>query len=102
MVAHLNNVLETFGIRCATRKLDLCGAAGELPPTECWPELWVVDDRRRLEAESVLRKTLAPLNPVKKPWRCEGCGEEIEGQFSECWRCGESRPGEPSPPPEER
>lgn len=24
-------------------------------------------------------------------WKCKKCGEGIEGQFSECWKCGASR-----------
>jgi hypothetical protein len=91
MVAHLKNVLETYGVKCVTRKLDLAIAAGELPLIECWPELWIVDDNRKLEAETILKRTLAPLASVKKPWRCEGCSEEIGGQFSECWKCGRNR-----------
>jgi hypothetical protein len=90
MIGHLRNVLETFGIRCITKKFDLACAAGELPPIECWPELWV-EDRDRAEAEAILKKTLAPLKYVKKPWKCDACGEEIEGQFTECWKCGQSR-----------
>jgi hypothetical protein len=46
MIGHLKNVLTAAGIRCVTKKLDLISAAGELPPIECWPELWVVDDDR--------------------------------------------------------
>lgn len=92
MIGHLKNVLETYGIECVTRNLYLSSAAGELPPIECWPELWVVEDARYADAEGILRKTLAPLKPVRKPWKCAGCGEEIEGQFSECWKCGETRP----------
>jgi Putative prokaryotic signal transducing protein len=88
MIGHLKNVLATFGIRCIARNLDLISAAGELPPIECWPELWVVDDEKVARAEWVLRRTLAPLQSVKKPWLCTGCGETIEGQFSECWNCG--------------
>lgn len=91
MVGHLKNVLATFGIRCVTRNLDLSSAAGELPPIECWPELWVVDEQKCVRAKAILKQTLAPLQSVKKPWRCRGCGEEIEGQFSECWNCGQSR-----------
>jgi hypothetical protein len=91
MVGHLKNVLSTFGIQCVSRNLDLSSAAGELPPIDCWPELWVVDDAKLAKAKSILKKTLAPLASVKKPWRCEGCGENIEGQFSECWNCGRSR-----------
>ena len=91
MIGHLKNVLATFGIGCVTKNLELSSAAGELPPIECWPELWVVDDQRQAEAETILKKTLAPLESVKKSWRCRGCAEEVEGQFSECWNCGESR-----------
>jgi len=92
MVGHLKNVLDTFGIECRAKNLDLATAAGELPPIECWPELWVLDDERVAEAEAILKKTLAPLESVKKPWRCDGCGEEVEGQFTECWNCGRSHP----------
>ena len=91
MVGHLKNVLATFEIRCVTRNLDLSSAAGELPPIDCWPELWVVHDEELAEAKAILKKTLAPLESVKKSWRCRDCGEIIEGQFSECWKCGRSR-----------
>ncbi|HME60799.1 MAG TPA: DUF2007 domain-containing protein [Candidatus Binatia bacterium] len=92
MIGHLKNVLDTFGIRCVARS-DLISAAGELPPVECWPELWVLDDDKFGRARSILRKTLAPLQSVKKSWHCAGCGETIEGQFSECWNCGRDRSG---------
>jgi hypothetical protein len=31
--------------------------------------------------------------PVKEmtPWKCDPYGEEIEGQFTEGWKCGKSR-----------
>src|ERR1044071_1929958 len=91
MVGHLKNVLASYGIRSVTRNFDLSSAAGELPPIECWPELWVIDDEKTGEAKTILRKTLAPLESVKKPWRWGRCKEELEGQFTECWNCGEPR-----------
>jgi len=93
MISHLRNVLVTFRIRCFIKNVDLISAAGELPPIECWPELWVVDDDRFAKARAIIRKTLAPLESVKKPWLCTHCGETIEGQFSECWKCGHDRSG---------
>jgi len=93
MIGHLKNVLATFGIKCVAKNIDLISAAGELPPVECWPELWVVDDEKFGRARSILKKTLAPLHSVKKPWACAGCGETIEGQFSECWNCGRDPSG---------
>lgn len=93
MIGHLKNVLATFGIQCVAKNVDLISAAGELPPVECWPELWVVDDDKFGRARAILKKTLAPLHSVKKPWICTCCGETIEGQFSECWNCGRDQSG---------
>ena len=90
MIGHLRNVLATYDIKCLTKNLDLSAAAGELPPIDCWPELWV-EDEQLARAKSILKKTMAPLKSVKKPWICDDCGEEIEGQFTECWRCGRTR-----------
>ena len=92
MVSHLKNILESGGIECVVKNTYLSSAVGELPPIECWPELWVIDDARYAEAQAVLGRALAPLRPVSKPWRCRRCGREVEGQFSECWNCGSSRP----------
>ena len=91
MIDHLKNILESGGIECVVRNLYLGAAMGEIPPIECWPELWVVDDERYEEAEAVLKGALSPVVGLEKPWKCKGCGETIEGQFTECWNCG-SRP----------
>ena len=88
MIGHLKNVLESQGIECVIKNTYLAGAVGELPPIECWPELWVVEDERCNEAEAVLKETLSPVVGLEKPWKCKKCGEMIEGQFSECWNCG--------------
>ena len=91
-ISHLKNILESGGIKCVVKNLYLSAAAGELPPIECWPELWVADDGRYDEAREVVNRTLAPLRSVSKRWTCRSCGREVEGQFSECWNCGSSRP----------
>ena len=92
MIGHLKNVLESQGIDCVVKNTYLAGAVGELPPIECWPELWVVDDAEYPVAAEVLEKALAPLGSVKRPWQCTKCGEEVEGQCTECWNCENSRP----------
>ena len=91
-ISHLKNILESGGIKCVVKNLYLSSAVGELPPIECWPELWVIDETRYPEAQEVLNQTLAPLRSVSKRWKCRNCGRDIEGQFSECWNCGNSRP----------
>ena len=92
MIGHLKNVLESYGIDCVIKNVHLTGAIGELPPIECWPELWVVDEGKYATAQAVLEKTLSQLEAVKEPWQCRKCGEEIEGQFTDCWNCGASQP----------
>lgn len=93
MVGHLRNVLESHGIDCIVKNDFLCGAAGELPPNECWPELWIMEDRHYDEAVAIV--SAASLENLVDPggrWICASCGEELEGQFTDCWSCGSSRP----------
>jgi hypothetical protein len=87
-VAHARNVLISSGIRCEMRNLYLAGAAGDLPMMETWPQLYVeeVDERAALRALSS-----AASAPPEAPWVCEGCEEELEAQFTTCWRCGRER-----------
>ena len=92
MLGHLKSVLEARGIRCVLRNLHLTAAMGQLPPIECWPELWVSEDEQYAEAQSIVTMAFAPLNSVKKSWKCGRCGEISEGQFFACWNCGSARP----------
>jgi hypothetical protein len=88
LIEHLKNVLSTYGIVAVVKNSYLSGAVGELPPIECWPELWVVDDARAEEALELLNKATSPLAVVRKPRFCDRCDEEIEWPFDECWNCG--------------
>lgn len=91
MLGHLKSVLEARGIHCVLRNLHLTAAMGQLPPIECWPELWVCEDKQYAEAQTIVTMAFAPLKSVKKSWKCRGCDEVIEGQFLECWNCGSRR-----------
>lgn len=85
LAGHLREVLEQHHIPCLLKNAYLSGAAGELPPIEAWPELWV-------EAEDAARarEILAgQLQCAPQPdWKCPCCGERVEGQFGQCWSCG--------------
>jgi hypothetical protein len=86
-VAHARNVLLAAGIQCELRNQYLAGAMGELPMMETWPQLFV-DDPDEQYALSALARAAAPSG---SPWICEGCGEQLEAQFTSCWRCGHAR-----------
>ncbi len=90
-IHHLKNLLEAEGIRCQIRNELLSRLAGEIPFTECAPELWLLDERDLARARQIV--TDFDRGPATGPaWLCLNCGETLEGQFSACWHCGAPRP----------
>jgi hypothetical protein len=92
MVNHLKNILASHHIDCMVKNEWLSGAAGELPPIECWPELWVKETQYE-QAQTIITQMFEQQNEENTllSWICSNCQEEIEGQFTACWQCGESR-----------
>jgi hypothetical protein len=88
MVGHLRNLLEQSGIPCYLRN-DL--GAGELPPIESWPELWLENEADAPQAQAIIESALHDPPAQLASWTCPRCGELLEGQFTECWSCGASR-----------
>jgi hypothetical protein len=93
-IAHLRNLLESEGIACIVRNDRLSGVMGEIPFVECWPELWVRQPGQELRARGLIEDALRS-RPAVGAWNCPDCGERIEAQFSECWKC--TGPAEPGP-----
>jgi hypothetical protein len=87
-VAHARNVLLAAGIQCELRNLYLAGALGDLPMMETWPQLYVDDGDERYALGALARAAAAPAGA---PWLCVECGEQLEPQFTSCWRCGSER-----------
>ena len=87
-VHHARNLLQAEGIRAEVRNERLASAMGELPPAECQAEVWVLDAGDARRAERLLREGTPVSGP---PWACADCGEPMEPQFTQCWRCGATR-----------
>ena len=85
-VHHARNLLDASGIRAVVKNQYLSSGMGDLPPAECQPELWVLQDADAARAEQLLFRP-APEGP---PWSCS-CGEALGAQFTQCWRCGAYR-----------
>ncbi len=64
--------------------------AGEIPPDQALPEIWIAEDERVAEARALLHQLRHP--PFRR-WRCAACGELVEGPFDSCWNCGALAPG---------
>jgi hypothetical protein len=84
-VAHARNLLIAAGIDSELRNQYLAGALGDLPMLETWPQLWVED---ALESAALNALQNAATAPKGAPWVCSHCGEQLEPQFTTCWRCG--------------
>ncbi|TDO06141.1 MULTISPECIES: putative signal transducing protein [Halomonas] len=90
LVSHLYNVLVAAGIPAQLCNLTLGGGAGELPLSECEPEVWVAA-HNRARAEALIRQALEGTSEWPA-WTCPACGERLEGVFDTCWNCGTGRP----------
>ena len=88
LIHHYRNLLENAGISCSIKQSYLSGGVGELPPIECWPELWIEQDSRKAEAERIISSSGHTIDG--KFWQC-ACGEKHEPQFMVCWKCGSKR-----------
>ena len=84
-VAHARNLLLTAGIPSELRNQYLAGAMGDLPMLETWPQLFVEDDYEPAALKALAAAAAAPPGPS---WTCAACGELLEPQFTQCWKCG--------------
>ena len=77
------------GIPTSVQRQYASSIAGEVPPDQTLPELWVLDADRLEAARSLLHEL---RHPVHRRWACPGCREIIDGPFEQCWNCGASMP----------
>ena len=90
-IHQIKDLLEKKGIQAIVKNEMLSGGIGELPPTEVWPELWVVNNEDKSPAKRIVECFLNSIKSEPEDWVCSHCGEKIEGQFNICWNCGKER-----------
>ena len=83
------DVLNDAGCGVTVQRAFASGIAGEIPPDQALPELWLTDEA----TEPIARQLLHTLqHPVERRWACGGCGEIVDGPFDQCWCCGAAAP----------
>lgn len=82
------DALRQDGVAARVQREYLLGAAGQLPPDQCLPEVWVDDDAQFELAGRLLHDL--QRRPQRR-WHCV-CGELVEGGFEQCWNCGAMMP----------
>jgi len=85
------------GIALVRSALDEAGIAYEVrnetipyPTAAFFPEIWIVEESEFARA-CELRDAVMKVQPPQSPWVCPSCGEQLEGQFGSCWKCGTNR-----------
>lgn len=83
------SILESEGIICFIKN-EYPPAAGELPPLAAMPELWIMDNNQYDKAMQLIQENSLSSQSATS-WQCPRCGEQLEGQFTTCWHCGNDR-----------
>jgi hypothetical protein len=84
------DMLGGAGIAASVQRAYASSIAGEIPPDQALPEVWVMDDSQFDAARALLP---ALRHPPRRRWACPGCRELIDGPFEQCWNCGHAMPG---------
>jgi hypothetical protein len=77
--------LVAVGIEASVQRAYASGIAGQIPPDQALPEVWVLDDAQHAHADALLHEW---RHRPCRHWLCHGCGESVEGPFDQCWNCG--------------
>ena len=82
------DALQQAGYSASMQRYFLGSVAGELPPDQCQPEIWLAHADEKAGAIALLD---ALQNMPQRRWLCR-CGEMVEGGFEQCWNCGAAMP----------
>lgn len=83
----LRDVLDQSGIEVMVFNEHAQSGAGQLPPGEACPELWVVQESDFERARAIVGEfESAPR--VTGSRRCAACAEDSPSNFQVCWSCG--------------
>ena len=84
----LKSRLEEAGIPCLLRNEQISQV---IPSAAFSAELWIVNDEDYQRAVDLCEAWRHPSSEARQAWICPKCGEELEGQFRACWKCGSNR-----------
>jgi Putative prokaryotic signal transducing protein len=83
------DMLTQAGHAASVQRAYASSIAGEVPPDQSLPEVWVMDDSRLDAARTLLAQL---QHPPHRLWACPTCLERIDGPFEQCWNCGAAMP----------
>jgi hypothetical protein len=91
-VGHYQSILESEGIQTLVKNLAASSIMGDVPFTEVFPELWVVNDADYDVALQLLGEHRQLVPSDAHDWVCSNCGEQVPKEFDVCWNCETNKP----------
>ena len=82
------DMLSGAGIAATVQRAWASSIAGQLPPDQALPEIWLQDDTQLEQARALMREL---QHLPHRRWACTACGEIVEGPFEQCWNCSAPR-----------
>lgn len=81
--------LSAAGVPCSVQRAYASGIAGQIPPDQALPEVWLEDAGDESRALALLEEW---RRLPHRHWACRACHEIVEGPFEQCWNCGAPMP----------
>jgi hypothetical protein len=81
--------LSGAGIAASVQRAHACSIAGQIPPDQALPEVWVDDAAEFDRADRLLAEWRRMPHRL---WACPACREIVDGPFEQCWNCGAAMP----------
>ncbi|MBT6178156.1 MAG: DUF2007 domain-containing protein [Deltaproteobacteria bacterium] len=73
-------------------KDESSSSLGEVPPIVSQQHVWVINAADVEDAKSLVAELESRVNHSREePWVCQSCSEQLEPQFTACWKCGGER-----------
>jgi hypothetical protein len=83
------DMLRQGGFDTTVQRAYASSIAGEMPPDQCLPEVWVMDDEQFQDAATLLDQL---RHGPHRHWVCPACHEQVDGPFEHCRNCGAAMP----------
>jgi hypothetical protein len=83
------DLLRQAGIDASVQRYFASSIAGDIPPDQAEPEIWIADEAQFDRAQTLLADM---RRPFWRHWACPGYHEIIDGPFEQCWQCGTNMP----------
>ena len=88
IVFNMKNLLQSEGIETVVVNEFAGGGVGDLSAFDTWPELWLEDESRLVQAQAIVQEI--QHKSAADTWFCRGCQESNDASFEICWKCGRS------------